>query len=125
MLSLIDRFNSDIKQKQSFLQRQESITYEQPVENLITVPSETSYDQNIVKKRFYIYFYVYLAVVLVVALLTFIDINEENNASYLIDEFQLGIGLIRMLVLDIPILCLFIHELNQVKKTLKRNKQQN
>ena len=72
-------------------------------------------------KRFKIYYAVYSIVVVTVIVLTKFEIFyfvSNNEANVTIDYILIGVGSIRIDFLDIPIVCLFIYELREVKKLL-------
>ena len=74
-----------------------------------------------IKKRFKVFYAVYSILVVMVIVLTTFEIFYfvgNNEANITIDYILIGVGSIRIGLLDIPIVCLFIYELREVKKLL-------
>jgi len=72
-------------------------------------------------KRFKVFYAVYSILVVMVIVLTTFEIFYfvgNNEANITIDYILIGVGSIRIGLLDIPIVCLFIYELREVKKLL-------
>ena len=72
-------------------------------------------------KRFKVFYAVYSIIVVMVIVLTTFEIFYfvgNNEANITIDYILIGVGSIRIGLLDIPIVCLFIYELREVKKLL-------
>ncbi len=72
-------------------------------------------------KRFKVFYAVYSIIVVMVIVLTIFEIFYfvgNNEANITIDYILIGVGSIRIGLLDIPIVCLFIYELREVKKLL-------
>ncbi len=76
---------------------------------------------ELIIKRFKVFYAVYsIAVVTIIVLTTFeiFYFVGNNEANITIDYILIGVGSIRIGFLDIPIICLFIYELREVKKLL-------
>jgi hypothetical protein len=81
----------------------------------------TSKNSKNIIKRFKIFFAIYSIVVVIVIVLTVFEIfyfSGNKEADITIDYVLIGVGSLRIIFLDFPIVYLFIYDLREVKKLL-------